>query len=316
MTYLITGGAGFIGSHIAEELIKRNKDVIILDDMSAGREINLRANPKAEFINGSITDKNLLDKICSKNEIDGIFHLAAVASVKKSVENPAHVHEVNVNGTLNILEAARKNNVRKVVLSASAAAYGDNPVFPKKETMLPEPLSPYAVSKIAGEMYCSVYAHLYNIKCVSLRYFNVFGPRQDPNGEYAAVIPKFTEKITRGESPTVFGDGNQTRDFVYVKDVANANLLAMGVYGNARETNGLFNIGTGIQTSLNDLARMIMDAAGKKVDLIYEPPREGDIKYSVADISHAREVLGYKPEWDLAEGIKETVKYFQTLLSV
>ena len=314
-TYLVTGGAGFIGSHIAEELIRQNHDVIVLDDMTAGREINLRANPKAEFIHGTITDTSLLNTICKTNDIDGIFHLAAVASVKKSVENPSLVHEVNVTGTLNVLEAARKNNVRKVVLSASAAAYGDNPVFPKKESMLPEPLSPYAVSKIAGEMYCNVFAELYGLKTVSLRYFNVFGPRQDPNGEYAAVIPKFTEKITRGESPTVFGDGCQTRDFVYVKDVAQANLKAMGVTGRPenKDACGLFNIGTGIQTSLNDLAEMIMQAASKRVAMRYEAAREGDVRYSVADISLAREVLGYAPEWNLAEGIKETVRYFQGL---
>ena len=174
--------------------------------------------------------------------------------------------------------------------------------------MLPEPLSPYAVSKIAGEMYCKTYAELYGIQTVSLRYFNVFGPRQDPNGEYAAVIPKFTEKICAGESPTVFGDGEQTRDFVFVKDVARANLLAMD-----SDVSGLFNIGTGIQTSLNDLAEMIMQAAGKTVAMHYEKARDGDVRYSVADISKAKEQLGYEPEFDLAEGIKETVAYFNSL---
>lgn len=253
-------------------------------------------------------DTALLDEICTKYNINGIFHLAAVASVQKSIENPAHVHEINATGTINVLEAARKHQIRKVVLSASAAAYGDNPVFPKKEDMLPEPLSPYAVSKIAGEMYCKTYAELYGIQTVSLRYFNVFGPRQDPNGEYAAVIPKFTEKICAGESPTVFGDGEQTRDFVFVKDVAKANLLAMD-----SDVSGLFNIGTGIQTSLNDLAKMIMAAAGKTVEMNYEKARDGDVRYSVADISKAKEQLGYEPEFDLAEGIKETVEYFNSL---
>ena len=228
--------------------------------------------------------------------------------VQKSIENPAQVHEVNVTGTLNVLEAARKHGVRKVVLSASAAAYGDNPVFPKREDMLPEPLSPYAVSKIASEMYCKTYAELYDMQTISLRYFNVFGPRQDPNGEYAAVIPKFTEKICAGESPTVFGDGEQTRDFVYVKDVARANILAMD-----SDISGLFNIGTGIQTSLNNLAKMIMDAAGVSVEMKYEPAREGDVRYSVADISKAQTELGYTPEWGLADGIKETVEYFKEL---
>ena len=308
MHYLVTGGAGFIGSHIAEALLKRGDQPVILDNMYSGRTENLDANPNAVFIEGSIMDTDLLDKICTEYNIHGIFHLAAVASVQKSIENPAHVHEINATGTLNILEAARKHNIRKVVLSASAAAYGDNPIFPKKEDMLPEPLSPYAVSKIAGEMYCKTYAELYGIQTVSLRYFNVFGPRQDPNGEYAAVIPKFTEKICAGESPTVFGDGEQTRDFVFVKDVARANLLAMD-----SDVSGLFNIGTGIQTSLNNLAEMIMQAAGKTVEMHYEKARDGDVRYSVADISKAGEYLGYQPEFDLAEGIRETVAYFNSL---
>lgn len=308
MAYLVTGGAGFIGSHITEELIKRGDDVVILDNMYSGRQVNLAANPKAVFVEGSIMDTDVLDSICTEYNIEGIFHLAAVASVQKSIENPVLVHDVNVTGTLNVLEAARKHGVRKVVLSASAAAYGDNPVFPKREDMLPEPLSPYAVSKIASEMYCKTYAELYDMQTVSLRYFNVFGPRQDPNGEYAAVIPKFTEKICAGESPTVFGDGEQTRDFVFVKDVARANILAMD-----SDVCGLFNIGTGVQTSLNDLAKMIMDAAGISVEMKYEAAREGDVRYSVADISKAERELGYKPEWDLGEGVRETVEYFKEL---
>ena len=204
MAYLVTGGAGFIGSHITEELIKRGDEVIVLDNMYSGQPENVAVNPMAVFVDGSILDTEILGSICKKYNIEGIFHLAAVASVQKSIENPALVHEVNVTGTLNVLEAARKHGVHKVVLSASAAAYGDNPVFPKREDMLPEPLSPYAVSKIASEMYCKTYAELYNMQTISLRYFNVFGPRQDPNGEYAAVIPKFTEKICAGESPTVW----------------------------------------------------------------------------------------------------------------
>ena len=308
MAYLVTGGAGFIGSHITEELIKHGDEVIVLDNMYSGQPENVAVNPMAVFVDGSILDTEILGSICKKYNIEGIFHLAAVASVQKSIENPALVHDVNVTGTLNVLEAARKHGVRKVVLSASAAAYGDNPVFPKREDMLPEPLSPYAVSKIASEMYCKTYAELYNIQTISLRYFNVFGPRQDPNGEYAAVIPKFTEKICAGESPTVFGDGKQTRDFVYVKDVARANILAMD-----SDISGLFNIGTGIQTSLNNLAKMIIDAAGVSVEMKYEPARDGDVRYSVADISKAQTELGYTPEWGLADGIKETVEYFKEL---
>jgi UDP-glucose 4-epimerase len=307
MQYLVTGGAGFIASHIAEELIHQHHDVTLLDDMSAGKAGNI--NPEAEFIRGSVTDKKLLDQICRSHSFEGIFHLAAVASVQKSIENPALVHEVNATGTLNILSAAKEHGIRKVILSASAAAYGDNPVFPKREDMLPEPLSPYAVSKITGEMYCRNYADLFGVETAALRYFNVFGPRQDPNAEYAAVIPKFTEKIIRGKNPVIFGDGNQTRDFVFVKDVVQANLLAMNSH-----VCGLFNIGTGRQTSLNELALMIMRAAGVTTDIIYEAPRAGDIKDSAADISRAKKELGYSPKYSIEDGIRQTVNYFRELL--
>lgn len=307
MQYLITGGAGFIASHIAEELIRQNHDVTLLDDMSAGNVRNIQSG--AEFIKGSVTDRPLLSEICKTHAFEGIFHLAAVASVQKSIEDPLLVHEVNATGTLNILSAAKEHGIRKVVLSASAAAYGDNPVFPKREDMLPEPLSPYAVSKIAGEMYCRNFADLFGVGTTALRYFNVFGPRQDPNAEYAAVIPKFTEKIVGGKNPVIYGDGNQTRDFVFVKDVVYANILAMN-----SAACGTFNIGTGIQTSLNDLAAMIMRAAGISCDIIYEAPRPGDIRYSVADITKAKEELGYAPKYSIEDGIKETVGYFRDIL--
>ncbi len=229
--------------------------------------------------------------------------------MQKSIEDPLLVHEVNATGTLNILNAAKEHGIRKVVLSASAAAYGDNPIFPKREDMLPELLSPYAVSKITAEMYCRNFADLFGVETTALRYFNVFGPRQDPNAEYAAVIPKFTEKIVGGKQPIIFGDGNQTRDFVFVKDVVMANMLAMNSH-----TCGTFNIVTGIQTSLNDLAGMIMRAAGVSSDIIYEAPRPGDIRYSVADISKAKQELGYAPQYSIEDGIKETVEYFRDLL--
>ncbi len=307
MQYLITGGAGFIASHIAEELTRQNHDVTLLDDMSAGSTKNIQ--PGAEFIKGSITDRTRLAKICKTHSFEGIFHLAAVASVQKSIEDPLLVHEVNATGTLNILNAAKEHGIRKVVLSASAAAYGDNPIFPKREDMLPEPLSPYAVSKITAEMYCRNFADLFGVETTALRYFNVFGPRQDPNAEYAAVIPKFTERIVHDKKPVIFGDGNQTRDFVFVKDVVLANMLAMNSH-----TSGTFNIGTGIQTSLNDLAGMIMRAAGVSCDIIYEAPRPGDIRYSVADISKAKQELGYAQKYSIEDGIKETVQYFKNLL--
>lgn len=306
-TYLVTGGAGFIGSHITEELLAQGHKVIILDDMTAGIRTNVF--PQAEFIQGSVTDGELLHAICEEFNIGGIFHLAAVASVQKSVEDPMLVHDVNATGTLNVLLAAKDCGVRKVVLSASAAAYGDDPVFPKRETMIPQPLSPYAVSKIAGEMYCDTFTRLYGLQTVALRYFNVFGPRQDPNSEYAAVIPKFTEAIVQGRSPVIFGDGMQTRDFVFVKDVVQANLKAM-----QSDACGLFNIGRGEQTSLNQLAQMIMEAVDTHADVIYKDPRAGDIRDSVADITKAREMLGYEPAYSVADGIRETVEYFRGLM--
>ncbi|HJJ38912.1 MAG TPA: GDP-mannose 4,6-dehydratase [Methanocorpusculum sp.] len=307
--YLVTGGAGFIGSHIAEALIARGDTPVIIDDMSAGNKTNLAVNEAGAAVYvGSILDAELLNTICTEHDIEGIFHLGAVASVKKSIENPYLVHQVNCTGTLSVLEAARKHDIEKVVLSASAAAYGDDPVFPKKEEMTPAPLSPYATSKIAAEMYLKNYTDLYGMKNTALRYFNVFGPRQDPEGEYAAVISKFTERITKSQAITIYGDGEQTRDFVFVKDVAKANLLAMG--NRTKQAADLFNIGTGIQTSLNDLAEMIMTAADIRVPVNYEPVRDGDVRYSCADIGKAEKVLGYKPSYTLPEGIKETVKAF------
>lgn len=306
-TYLVTGGAGFIGSHITEELLEKGHQVIILDNMSAGKRTNVF--PNAEFIQGSVSDGEILHAICDEFNVEGIFHLAAVASVQKSVEDPMLVHEINATGTLNVLLAAKDYGVRKVVLSASAAAYGDDPIFPKVETMLAHPLSPYAVSKIAAEMYCDTFTRLYGLQTVALRYFNVFGPRQDPDSEYAAVIPKFTEAIVHERSPFIFGDGEQTRDFVFVKDVVQANLKAM-----QSDVCGLFNIGRGQQTSLNQLAEMIMRAVGTEVEVIYNEPRAGDIRDSVADITKARELLGYEPAYTVEEGIKETVAYFSGLM--
>jgi UDP-glucose 4-epimerase len=306
MAYLVTGGSGFIGSHIVEELLKRGDEVVILDDMSTGH----LCPPGAAFVQGSVTDGAILRAVCEKYAIDTVFHLAAVASVAKSVADPVQVHEVNACGTLNVLLAARDCGAEKVVFSASAAAYGDDPVLPKREDMMPRPLSPYAVSKLAGEMYCEVFSRLYGLSTVSLRYFNVFGPRQDPFSGYAAVIPKFMERICAGESPVIFGDGKQTRDFVYVKDVVRANLLAA-----ESGAEGLFNIGCGQQTSLNDLARMIMDAAGLSAEVVYAGVRPGDIRDSAADISRARSVLGFSPEWGVEEGIRETVREYRRVCS-
>lgn len=309
--YLVTGAAGFIGSHIAEELITRGDEVVILDDLSAGTRNNI--NTRATFINGSILDTALITATCRKYQFEGIFHLAAVASVKKSIEKPLYVHNVNTTGTVNILEAARTFDINKVVLSASAAAYGDAPEFPKQESMKTSPLSPYATSKIAAELYLKNYSDLYGMHNTALRYFNVFGPRQDPNGEYAAVISKFAEHITKKEPITIYGDGKQTRDFVFVKDVVLANLLAMD--SSDAKTADLFNIGTGLQTSLNDLAEMMMDAVGYRVPVNYQPVRDGDIRFSYADISKAQKILKYSPQYTLRNGLKLTLDSFKYIKS-
>lgn len=306
-TYLVTGAAGFIGSHIAEELIRRGDEVIVLDNLSAGYTANLPQ--EVIFKNGSILDTELLNKICTEHDIEGIFHLAAVASVKKSIEDPLLVHEVNTTGTLNILETARKHDIDKVILSASAAAYGDDPSFPKTESMQVSPLSPYATSKIAAELYLKNYNDLYGMHNTALRYFNVYGPRQDPNGEYAAVISKFAERITKNLPITIFGDGEQTRDFVFVKDVVQANLRAMD--SKNQKSADLFNIGTGIQTSLNTLANMMMTVAGHEVPIHYELVRDGDVRFSCADISKAKSILTYSPTYSLEEGLKLTLEAFR-----
>lgn len=307
-TYLVTGAAGFIGSHITEELIRRGDKVIALDNLSAGSILNIPN--EAIFQNGSVLDSTLLQTICTEYNIDGIFHLAAIASVKKSIENPLLVHKVNTTGTVTILEIARMHDIKKVVLSASAAAYGDNPSFPKTETMNPSPLSPYATSKIAAEFYLKNYNDLYGMHNTTLRYFNVFGPRQDPNGEYAAVISKFSERITKNLPIIIYGDGEQTRDFVFVKDVVQANLCAMDSTNS--KSADLFNIGTGIQTSLNTLAKLMMSIAGRKVPICYESVRNGDVRFSCADISKAQTVLHYHPLYSLEDGLKLTIQAFQS----
>ena len=263
---IVTGGAGFIGSHIAEELLKLEAKVIIIDDLSSGRIQNINylstiGNP--EFIQGSISDIRLLKKCFSGS--DYVFHLAAIASVPQSIDNPLISNEVNVVGTLNVLLTAKENNVKKVVFSSSCALYGDTTELPLRENLLPNPLSPYAVTKLAGEYYCQVFKKVYGLDTVCLRYFNVYGPRQDPNSAYAAVIPLFIKMVLSGESPVIFGDGEQTRDFVFVKDVVSANIL-----GVASDASGIFNIGTGKSVSLNRLTERIIKLCGQNLEIVHD----------------------------------------------
>lgn len=303
---VVTGGAGFIGSNIAKELAIKNH-VIAIDDLSTGDIKNIQDlidSKKIEFIKGSITDLELLKK--TFKNVDYVFHEAAIPSVPRSVKDPVRSNFVNVNGSLNVLIAARDNCVKKVVYASSSSVYGDTPTLPKKEDMKTYPLSPYAVSKLTAEYYCQVFANIYNLSTISLRYFNVYGPHQNPNSEYAAVIPKFIKSILNDKKPTIYGDGEQTRDFTYIEDVVNANIIAA-----ESEQNGIFNIGGGKCTSIKELASIIMKICEKTLDLDYQQPRHGDIKHSLADISKAEKKLNYKPKFNLEDGLKETIKWFK-----
>ena len=303
---VITGGCGFIGSNLAEELSKNN-EVIIIDDLSTGKITNIKDLLKKEnvkFIEGSITDLNLLQDIFK--DVDYVFHQAAIPSVPRSIKDPLSTNNANINGTLNVLIAARDNSVKKVIYACSSSVYGDTPTLPKKESMTPTPLSPYAITKLIGEYYCKVFNSIYNLPTVSLRYFNVYGPRQDPSSEYAAVIPKFIKRVLNNEPPIIYGDGEQTRDFTFVKDVVRANVLAA-----ESSKTGTFNIGSGKRVTINNLAKMIINLVGKD-DLkpIHDKPRQGDVKHSLADISLAKENIDYEPEYDLHKGLEETIKWY------
>lgn len=293
MKYLITGGAGFIGSHLAEALIHQGHDVRILDNLSTGHYENL--SPIAthiEFIEGDIRNEETC--LQAAQNCDGIFHQAALVSVVDSIERPRDNHDINLTGTMNVLEAARENKCRRVVYASSAAIYGNNPVLPKTEVMLPEPLSPYGSVKIGGEHYLQAYAQQYGIDCVALRYFNVYGPRQDPRSMYSGVISKFIDCAKRGLIPTIFGDGLQTRDFIFVEDVVQANIKAMSVAVKFPFLN--CNVATGIETSLLDVVRALQEINKDFADPIFKSDRPGDIRHSLADISRAREYLGFSPQ--------------------
>lgn len=298
---VVTGGAGFIGSNLAETLAE-DHDVVILDDLSSGFMKNIP--PSTELIKGSITDLGLLKEIFLGAKY--VFHLAAVASVQRSIEDPIATNMINTDGILNVLVAARDCGVDKVIFASSSSVYGDAPILPKKEDMMPDPRSPYAVSKLLGEYYCHVFSDIYGLKTTSLRYFNVFGPKQNPTSEYSAVIPRFISRILQGKPPVIYGDGSQTRDFVFVKDVVKANILAM-----ESDVVGVFNIASQRSVSLNELAHTLTEITGNEMDPVYENSKPGDIKDSLADISLARTALGYRPYVDLITGLKETVEWYK-----
>jgi UDP-glucose 4-epimerase len=293
--------------HIAEYLIDHGHDVTVVDNLATGNMGNiqqLRDTPHFHFVQGSITDLDLLND--TFKNADGIFHQAAIPSVPRSIKDPVATNDANVNGTIAVLVAAKECGVGKVVYASSSSVYGDTPTLPKMEGMLPNPKSPYAVSKLAGEYYCRVFSDAYGISTVALRYFNVFGPRQDPESQYAAVIPRFITRSLAGKPPIIYGDGTQTRDFTYVKDVVQANVKAME--SNAQ---GVFNVAYNQRISLLSLVDIIAEETGVKVNPVFEPPRPGDIHDSQADISAAQKAFGYEPKYTVRSGLKETITWFR-----
>jgi UDP-glucose 4-epimerase len=304
---LVTGGAGFIGSHLVDELVAGGCRVTVLDNLSTGHRTNIddRAD-RIDFVEGDIRDAGLLDHLIKGCEV--VFHQAAVVSVSQSIEDPSHSCEVNDLGTVRVLDACRRNGVRRVVMASSSAVYGDDPRLPKSEDMAPKPLSPYAAQKLAGEFYASVFGGLYGLETVCLRYFNVFGPRQDPSSPYSGVISIFMARATAGRAPTIYGDGGQSRDFIYVKDVVRANLLAAT---QAAASGRVFNVGTGSLIRIRDLWALIGELSNAKIDPVFGPPRAGDIRESVSDSGAIERLLGFKPRVELRQGLLDTLAWYR-----
>jgi UDP-N-acetylglucosamine/UDP-N-acetyl-alpha-D-glucosaminouronate 4-epimerase len=307
MRYLVTGGAGFIGSNTVDELVRRGHGVVVLDDLSSGKEDNLaEVRSKITFMKGSITDIEVVQK--AMLQADYVIHLAARTSVPRSVKDPVDTNRINVDGTLNVLVAARDNKVKRVVFAASSSAYGDTPTLPKSEDMQPVPISPYGVSKYVGELYAQTFGRCYGLENVCLRYFNIFGPRQDPDSPYSGVLSRFSTAFLDSTPPVVFGDGEQTRDFTYVENAVQANILACEAPSASGRT---FNVGTGHAVSLNQVLQMLQKASGKTLETKYEPAREGDIRDSLADIRLAKEFLSYEPTVLFEEGLERTFTWYQ-----
>jgi nucleoside-diphosphate-sugar epimerase len=308
MRYLVTGGAGFIGSNTVDELVRRGHSVVVLDDLSSGKEENLsEVRSKITFVKASITDIEAIQKAMLQAEY--VIHLAARTSVPRSVKDPLETNRINVEGTLNVLVAARDNKVKRVVLAASSSAYGETPTLPKTEAMEPRPISPYGVSKYVGELYAQTFGRCYGLENVSLRYFNIFGPRQDPDSPYSGVLSRFALAFLEEQQPVVYGDGEQTRDFTYVENAVQANLLACEA---PQASGSVFNIGTGDRVSLNQALQCFQRISGRRLQTKYDPPREGDIRDSQADITKAREILGYEPAVMFDEGLERTFEWYRS----
>ncbi len=307
MRYLVTGGAGFIGSNTVDELVRRGHGVVVLDDLSAGKEENLaEIRNKITFVKGSITDLETVQKAC--HQADYVIHLAARTSVPRSVKDPIETNRINVDGTLNVLVAARDNKVKRVVYAASSSAYGETPTLPKNETMQARPISPYGVTKFVGELYAQAFGRCYGLETVSLRYFNIFGPRQDPDSPYSGVLSRFATAFLDDTQPTIYGDGEQTRDFTYVDNAVQANLLACEGPALSGE---VLNVGTGQSISLNQTLELFRRISGKQIAAQHDTPRDGDIRDSLADISRAKELLGYEPTILFEEGLQRTYDWYR-----
>ncbi len=309
-TFLVTGGAGFIGSHIAEALVERGDRVRVLDNLSTGHLSNLRPfADRIEFIEGDVADPAAV--ATAVRGVDCVFHEAALASVPRSVEAPLDTNAACVTGTVNLLDQARRAGVRRLVYAASSSAYGDQPTSSKRETDLPAPISPYGAAKLAAEYYCQAFTATYGFETVAIRYFNVFGPRQDPHSQYSAVIPLFITALLAGRRPTIFGDGGQSRDFTYVANVVQGNLLAADAEGVAGRT---INVANGRSTSLLELIRLLNQLLGTQVEPIHAPPRVGDVRESLADITQARQRLGFEPQVDFLEGLRRSIDYYRSII--
>ena len=307
MHVLVPGGAGFIGSHLVDGLLAEGAKVRVLDSLATGRESNLAdAADRIEWIRGDVRDRSAVAAAVAGT--DAVLHAAALPSVIGSIEDPSTCNEVNITGTLNLLLAARDAGVKRVVFSSSSSIYGDSPVLPKREDMMPQPMSPYALQKLAGEHYMRLFLELYGLAAISLRYFNVFGPRQNPRSQYAAVVPLFAKGLLEGKRLTVYGDGEQTRDFTFVGDIVSANLLCLNAPQEA--ASGVYNIACGERISVNRLARELAALTGKPCDCVYMPARPGEVRESQADFSLAQRRLGWRPRVSLEEGLRRTVRYY------
>jgi len=306
--YLVTGGAGFIGSHIVRRLVSDGQHVRVVDNLSTGQEARLDdVRQSIDFLHGDLADEEVSE--AAVLGIDYVLHQAAIPSVQRSINDPVGTNKANVTATLNLLESCRKANVRRFVYAASSSAYGDAEVLPKVESMPVNPLSPYALQKWVGEHYCKLYHKLYGLQTISLRYFNVFGPSQDPHSEYSAVIPKFITAVLAKKPITVYGDGEQSRDFTYVENIVEANLLAAEAISAA--AGNVYNIGCGARVSLNTLIGLLEENIGVKAEVVYAKPKAGDVRHSLADIAQARHVLGYEPKVMLNEGLRLTIEAFR-----